>query len=46
MSGRPVLDGALQLTSRLVMLPEVAVTTGAAGASGGSAASRTVMVYR
>ena len=33
-AGRPVFDGAVQVTSRLVVLPEVAVTVGAAGASG------------
>ena len=36
MAGRPVFVGAVQLTSRLVVLPEVAVTEGSAGASGGS----------
>ena len=43
-AGRPVLLGALQLTSRLVVLPEVADTDGAGGASGGSLMSVTLMV--
>ena len=32
MAGLPVLVGAVQVTSRLVVLPVVAVTAGAAGA--------------
>ena len=43
-AGRPVLAGAVQLTSRLVVLPEVAVTAGIAGATGFSSASSTVIV--
>ena len=44
MVGRPVLAGTIQLTSRLVALPEVAVTVGAFGASGGSSRSSTFRV--
>ena len=36
MAGRPVFVGAVQLTSRLVVLPVVADTEGADGASGAS----------
>ena len=36
MFGRPVFVGAVQLTSRLVVLPVVADTEGTFGASGGS----------
>ncbi len=43
-AGRPVLAGAAQLTSRLVVLPEVAVTEGIAGATGFSSALSTVIV--
>ena len=39
MAGRPVLSGAVQLTSRLSDVPAVALTVGASGASGGSATS-------
>ena len=43
--GRPMFAGAVQVTSRLVVLPEVVVTVGAAGASGVSVVSLvTVMV--
>ena len=38
------MSGALQLTSRLVVLPEVADTDGAAGATGASSWSATLMV--
>ena len=40
----PVLSGAVQLTSRLSVVPAVGSTAGAAGAAGGSATSVTVMV--
>ena len=43
-TGRPVFDGAVHLTSRLVALPEVAVTVGASGASGASSPSTTFSV--
>ena len=36
MSGRPVFVGAVQLTSRLVVLPKVPVTVGSDGARGAS----------
>ena len=39
-----MLAGAVQLTSRLVVLPEVAVTVGIAGATGFSSALSTVIV--
>ena len=42
--GRPVFDGAVQVTSRLVVLPEVDVTVGATGASGFSVALVMLMV--
>ena len=42
--GRPVLAGAGQLTSRLVVLPEVAVTVGIAGATGFSTSLSTLIV--
>ena len=42
--GRPVLSGAVQVTSKLVVLPEVAVTVGAAGATGASFRSLTLRV--
>ena len=44
MAGRPVLAGALQLTSRLPVVPAFAATAGAAGWSGGSSTSVTLMV--
>ena len=44
MAGRPVLAGALQLTFRLSSAPDFAATVGAAGRSGGSATSVTLMV--
>ena len=40
----PVFVGAVQLTSRLVLDPAVAVTEGAAGRPGGSFTSVTVIV--
>ena len=40
----PVFDGAVQITDRLVVLPETEDTEGAAGRAGGSATSVTVMV--
>ena len=40
----PAFDGAVQLTSRLVLDPAVAVTEGCAGTSGGSFTSVTVIV--
>ena len=43
-SGRPVFDGAVQLTSKLVALPVVAATVGASEASGGSFRSVTFSV--
>ena len=43
-AGRPVFDGAVHLTSRLVALPEVAFTVGASGAIGGSSRSVTFSV--
>ena len=36
MSGLPVLSGAVQLTERLVLLPETGETVGGSGANGGS----------
>ena len=42
--GRPVLSGATQFTSRLVVLPELCVTLGAAGASGVSVVLFTLTV--
>ena len=44
MTGRPVLAGALQLTFRLSSAPAFADTAGAAGRSGGSSSSVTLMV--
>ena len=44
MAGRPVLAGALQLTFRLSVVPDFAATAGAAGRSGGSSTSVTLMV--
>ena len=44
MAGRPVFDGALQLTDRLSVALGVAVTVGAAGASGGSSTSVRLIV--
>ena len=41
MAGRPVFDGAVQLTSRLVVELDVGDTEGAAGLSGGSSSSVT-----
>ena len=40
----PVFVGAVQVTSRLVVDPAVAVTEGAAGRPGGSSTSVTVIV--
>ena len=44
MAGRPVFDGAVQLTDRLVVLFATEDTEGAAGRAGGSLTSVTVMV--
>ena len=44
MGGRPVFDGAVQLTDRLVVLFKTDDTTGAAGVSGGSSTSVRLMV--
>ena len=44
MFGLPALAGAVQLTSRLVVEPAVAVTVGAFGAIGGSLTSVSVIV--
>ena len=44
MSGRPVFEGAVQLTSRLVVESAVAVTTGLFITGGGSFRSVTLIV--
>ena len=44
MFGLPALAGAVQVTLRLVVEPEAAVTVGADGATGGSSTSVSVIV--
>ena len=44
MSGLPLLSGAVQVTSRLSVVPETAETVGSAGAEGGSSTSAMSMV--